>query len=840
MSNSVLAHADEGLVIFCGAGVSMLAPTCLPSWWQMNEQVVQALSRQVEPFCGQERAVDWARQINARRDNRRFPPEFQAEIISRHYGPAYFKVLECLDSDEPNDVHLAIAALAASGHVRAIVTSNFDRLIEVAFIRLGVPLDVHFQARHFDDLARGLEATSSRPSRCQLLELHGSVDDHLTLVDTLAQRMRGLSPAICSCLRHLLRSHYWLFLGYSGADLEGNAQYLCLRSEAERAVGFSWLVRTSAANEPIEAVASLCSLYGDRVETPRGELPGWFLEQFGPLLQGRLPARTAWSNEELDRRKEAAAQAVIEHAREWSEALGGVRATLILAEMLEESISNPQAARELLTMTLNAKEQDPHAYAAVANSLANMFNRAGDLDGAMKLAEKALAKIDPGDHKDRVAIFGTMGLIEQERGNYRQALEHFERTYESSVQLQDEDRKSVALHNRAMSLTALGNNDEAMSCYKEALEIAQKLGDAMAQAQTLNNIGDLLRQQDRYGEAIDALGQAIALRERLGDDRGVAHCLGNIAGAHDRQGKVGEAKSTYERILAIFRRLGDRPSEVTTMFNLGRIADELGKPDEAEAIYREALAIATESGLGHERADGLGKLAALYRDTKRTAEARPLFDKALAIHRRNGDKSGEADVLNDFGILLWQAGELDPAEQTFQKAISIREQLKGGAGLCEALGNLGLVLADKGQFEKAMELQKRKLAIAERLNARRLIAGTHYNIGVLQSSLGEIQKALGSFEAALRLYREMGLKNEVIDILGVLGEISGRQGKIGASLQWFDQAIPLATEANQKTGISKRLSNVLQVLLENRHEELAMKYVQRLEAVGARVKIEKR
>ena len=36
--HNIRDHVDNGLVIFCGAGVSMVAPTYLPSWWEMNEK----------------------------------------------------------------------------------------------------------------------------------------------------------------------------------------------------------------------------------------------------------------------------------------------------------------------------------------------------------------------------------------------------------------------------------------------------------------------------------------------------------------------------------------------------------------------------------------------------------------------------------------------------------------------------------------------------------------------------------------------------------------------------------------------------------------------------------
>ena len=838
MPKGIANHAERGVVVFCGAGVSMVAPACLPSWWQMNAEVVHALTRQIVPFCGAERADDWARQINSRRQSGRFPPEFQAEIIARHYGAGYFKVLECLDGNEPNVVHFALAALARSGYVRAVVTSNFDRLLEVAFEKSGVSLDVCYSTAHFARLEDELEAPSPASSRCRLLKLHGSVEDHRTLVDTLAQRMRGLPPEVCACLRQLLRRHYWLFLGYSGRDLEGNPQYLCLQSESGGAVGFSWLVRDAAADEPIAAVKAVCSMYGERAEAPRGELPDWFLKQAEPLLPADYPRPPALSDAELARRRSSAARAIVDHAREWSVQLGPVRAALAIADMLMTSVANPQAAQELLSAVLAAQPQDGAAYVAVANALVNVLAAGGRFDDALSLGERALARAGSTNLADRSGLLSNMGLIDHARGSYRQALERFEQAYEVSSREPDEDRKGIALHNRAMALVSLGRPDEAVACYEEALEIVRASGDALAQAQTLNNMGDLLVQEGRYGEAIDVLRRAIELRERLGDDTGVASCLGNIAAAHQRRGEFTEARSTYQRILTTFRRLEDRTKEATTLRNLGTVAQELGQLDEAERLYRQAIALATEQRLEVQRAGGLMKLGSLLRVTERADESARLFEDALSACRNCGDRATEADVLNEMGIVHWQEGRLGAAESALQQAIVIREQLNQPAGQCEALGNLALVLIDRGEQGEALVLLKRKLAIAERLHARGLVANAHYNIAALSHAQGEIDASLDSFEKAQDLYLQTGQTGKAIEILAVMGEICGRQGKIGASLQWFDRAIPLAADVDHQTRIARRLAEVLTLLLENGYEELAQQYVNRLEMVGSKVEIQ--
>ena len=836
MSHNLIDNIQNGLVIFCGAGVSMVEPTCLPSWWQMNEQVVLALSSQIVPFSGEKMAADFAKQINTRRNNKRFPPEFQAEIISKHYGSSYFKVLKCLDGNEPNVVHLGIAELARSGYVRAIITSNFDRLLEIAFKNLEVPLKVHYQTQHFESLANELEKPSSKSTNCQLLKLHGSVEDHNTLVDTLAQRMRGLSPAICSCLRHLLKNHYWLFLGYSGSDLEGNPQYLCLQSEVKNAKGFSWLIRESSKDEPIEAVRKLSKLYGSCAEIIRGDLPSWLFDQLGSLLPGNFSYNNHFNKAEMESRKQDAAQAIIQHTNEWSKTLGGLQAGLIIADMLANVVGNPQEACELLTIILN-KQKDNNNIVTVANSLANIYNNQGDLVNAMQMIEIAMANANSETEKIRAGLMVTLGLIKHKEGNYQQALDHFEKAYLFFSQLNDDDLMSIAMHNRAMALESLGEYDLAKECYEQELDIVRKMGDVIAQAQTLNNIGELLQEQDHYDEAIDVLNKSIELRERLGDDRGVAQCLGNIAVTYSRKGDLTKAKLTYEKVLAIFQKVEDLTGEINTWCHLGLIDRDIENFSEAEQFIHKGLMIATKYGLEHERAGALWNLASVYKETNRSTEAHRLYDEAIIIYQNYSDKKGEADVLNELGILLWQTGHFDEAILKYNQAIEIREQLNQKAALCEAIGNLAIVYMEKQDFDKAYKLLTKKLSVAEEIHSKGLIANANYNIGVLYHRKGMLEKSLNYFEIGQQLLIEMGNIYKAIDILCVMGEANGSVGKIGASLHWFDRAIKFSTQQNHHIRISKGLSNILGILVQNGYDELAQEYVNRLKSVGAEVKI---
>ena len=823
MPSRLIHTAEHGLVVFCGAGVSMVPPSSLPSWWALNEQIVASLAALIERYCGAAQAQAWAALLNARRTAGSFPPEYQAELISRHFGSAYFKVLQCLDGETPNAVHESLAALAQAGVVRVIVTSNFDRLLERAFARRGVPLDVHITAAQFEALADRLAGEPSPAAPCQLLKLHGSVEEPDTLVDTLAQRMRGLSPAICSATRSCLQRYHWLFLGYSGADLEANPHYLGLQAEAATAVGLSWLVRDDARVTVPPSVTRIVSLFGERGELLRGELPGWLQQAFGRWLAPAAdPAAATPLTPSVPAR-----EALVRHTREWAEALGPERAALVIADMLSHVAGDPAAARELLTKVLDAASTPTNARPALANALANTLNSLGDIAAARQVAEAALARLPAGEGPERIGLQSTLGLIDFGAGAWEAALEAFDRVAADSAARGDDERRGIALHNRAMVLERMARFDDAAECYGEELALVTRLGDVMAQAQAQNNLAALHLRTGHYAQAIDAARAAIALRERLGDELGVAHAMGNIGSALSQQGDVKGALAAYEKILAVFRRIGHRQGELTTLLNLGTVAGEAHDHARAEAPLREALALATATGHGGERLRALWELAATCRETGRPDEARALLAEALVLARAAQDRAAEANVLVETGVLHWRGGALAEAEAALRDGIRLRETIAEPTALDAARSNLALVLRAQGRLDETAALLEALLASAAQRGEQGTVAHLHYNLGALQHERGQVDEAVRHFDAAQRWYRDAGQTTRAVQVLSTLGTVCGTQGKVGASLAWFDQAIALASEAAHRDAIGAGLKRVIEVLLRNGYPDIAQTFAQR-------------
>jgi hypothetical protein len=142
-ASPALAEAIEAgrLLVFAGAGISKAPPAWIPDWAGFNASLLEPIKEAalsiptLNPRAG--RAIQ-SMQIEPARTL-----AFSEFLVSQLVRESYLPVLRVLDGRNPNDYHAALASLARAGIVRAIVTANFDTLIETAFREEGVPLTTY-------------------------------------------------------------------------------------------------------------------------------------------------------------------------------------------------------------------------------------------------------------------------------------------------------------------------------------------------------------------------------------------------------------------------------------------------------------------------------------------------------------------------------------------------------------------------------------------------------------------------------------------------------------------------------------------------------------------------
>ena len=335
----------HGLVVVAGAGLSMGPPSSLPGWTAINDAFLESLAMRLARHTDGEVGYDVLGLVVERREEAAAAqPDLQAQLAEESLGEHYFALFEPLDIETWNEGHAALAAIAATGLLRAVVTTNFDRLIELALDAAGVRPAVYCEPDDFDRLPDEL-GDGSPPGAVPVIKVHGSVGRTSTMVDTLRQRVLGRPRALEAALAGLFRDHAVLAVGFSGADLAYDPQYLSLREGAAGSPSFT--VVNLEGETPLEALDELVSSAGARARIVDGTLPECLVATARALGEsGPLPEPEFDTEMEFPGMRRAGLAADVYFA--WGETLSPVRAAVVLASIAEAAGSSDAAFRLLV------------------------------------------------------------------------------------------------------------------------------------------------------------------------------------------------------------------------------------------------------------------------------------------------------------------------------------------------------------------------------------------------------------------------------------------------------------------------------------------------------------
>ena len=785
------AARDSRLVIFAGAGISMGAPTNLPSWRDVNRIVVRSLAASAASAVGEPLAARAADMILARHEQKKLPPEYQAQVLAEFLHDRYFEVLRHLDSDHPNPTHLAIAWLARLGYVRAVITTNFDRVLEAAFAATGTSLHRCFQPEDFRALASDLTRLDKKDGPCHLLKLHGSVDDPATLIDTLAQRKRGFAAPVMDCVRHLLQSYHWLFLGFSGLDLEAERNYLALEQEAERAVGFTWFVyektEPKPATEPTPAVVRLKNIYGERGGLVYGSLPEWLLD-FADSLSAEP---RAWIDQHtrsapaVDDKTNTVAleKAASKWAADLTPSVSALSLTFVVFACAE-----PQTAVQLAERVFQALEEQSKARvqpssgflllkAVAANALGFLLAGLGRheeavrwLNTAVDLAERAQDE----DTRDRVRgnlahSLEMLGRIDEARSAYESALAGYRKRGEPAP-------LAFGLSGLAAHLIRQFHLDEAQALAEEATQWATKAGDERFRGIALSHLGQIAKLKGEYPTALKLLTEVEELFTRLGNDEAVAAAMGNRGEVLAALGRFDEAERIQEAVMRVDERLDRRDNQAANFLSFGTLAELQGDLASAEGWFNKALEAYGAIKNPLNEAFALYRLAGVKKKAGRFEDAILLAETALPrVNGRNALLT--SDLWNEIGTASLRLGRIGRAEEAFRHVHILTKANGATKPHAAAAMNLGTILLLQQNDAEAVKFFVEAAEYWRQVDARKELE--YCTLGEAAVRLDQKIAALSNAGHAARTSSEM--RAAATEMIALYPELIEMYAKIGAT-----------------------------------------------------------
>jgi hypothetical protein len=270
----------ENKGVYClllGSGISR--PAQIPTGWEVTLDLV----RRVAALQGASDEADWAAWHKTKfgkepnyselLDQLASTPDERRSVLHSYVEPN----AEDIEAGRkvPTSAHQAIARLVAAGHVRVIITTNFDRLIENALRENGVEPTVISS----DDSLKG--AVPLIHSRCYVVKIHGDYLD--TRIRNTNAELGEYTPELNSLLDRIIDEHGLIVCGWSG-DWDP-----ALRSAITRAPNRRYPLFWAARGKPSTVTETVVSHRAGKVITIEGA--DAFFERLESLLSAQADAQ---------------------------------------------------------------------------------------------------------------------------------------------------------------------------------------------------------------------------------------------------------------------------------------------------------------------------------------------------------------------------------------------------------------------------------------------------------------------------------------------------------------------------------------------------------------------
>ncbi len=649
------------MLFFVGAGISVPAPSRLPNFQQLSQKIVQDIGGNVL----EKTKIDFLTQ-NLR-------PEVILQIAVEELGPKVLRSLQILTSHKPNANHFFLAEAIRLGNW--VFTTNLDNLIEEAGKLMHIEIRRCYEARHFEEFAKGLSAGGDMPG-C-LFKLHGTIEEdksfeerYNTILVALRQVGRGLSEPKQRVLSYFLRSFDFCSMGYSCQD-DFSVSPVLLDTDSDTSV--FWL---SYARTPIESSLSGKDTLRSQKEAEENKAPGekqdWETINVNSFLLRRENAFKFVGDSStfmkdcvcpsfrLDTSLTATVTATEEPDEaysQWVTEISSYKRNLI-AGRLYQSLYDLEKAKRFYRRAEDTAEEDEHK-AIAQNRLGQIYlipsTREGD-EKAIEVFQKALDTLVKLINPLEAACTRTdLSNALRRRRRFPEALENVEKAkqmFENDilVSVKSKDEGPNLAYARCLNILGLvhyglGSDNKSEEHFRSGIDLCgksrslkQKFGDVDGVAESDNAIALIFMGQavlpgkskreatNLLTNAVRTLEGALKLREKIGNFRGCFQHCRNLGLAHTRLSNLADdrgEKEMYTRLVrkdfedgvSYLSRIRPEPPAgeiLECRFRIGELDVQLGEMEDAIRMLVPVESRRNEPGDWHNRARTLDLLRQAY------------------------------------------------------------------------------------------------------------------------------------------------------------------------------------------------------------------------------------
>ncbi|WP_372366857.1 tetratricopeptide repeat protein [Candidatus Uabimicrobium sp. HlEnr_7] len=842
------------LALFIGAGVSIDAPSSIPDWRRLIDEIVRALATYSSELKNIDKEI-----IDAQ-----IAPEVISQILYESIGEKYLSAFDVLKNRKPNHHHIYLAKLAKSGHVSFYVTANLDTCLEDAMLAEGMDRDKdYFVYATEADFERFMDFPEY--SGVRIFKIHGSLENPQSIITTFSKEGQGLSKNKVRLLRCLLLIRHFLFIGYSGNDLNTNPNYIMLEDLAAEAKGFYWNFLPNEKTH--KEVERLIKLYDERSAV---------LQFSGVDLLQKL-----WEHVDggaLSIIEEKSADIGLKSKlQEWCSSMDITSGVYHgLAALLHHIAQNSKAQHFYQKAIECYREQnDTDKLCQAACELGGLLHYQGEHEQAENIYKDVLEETVNECTIEKAFIFEGLGNLALDNGSLKESKDYY---------LQGLDLLEKAAHFEGVAQLCMrmgnfyktqGEWDVARQYYNRNLLLAKEIWSYKQLTNVYVSLGDLELHQGKWKHSEEYYLKGIAIAEATGYKAGCADLYNSLGILKRKEGQLDVARSWLKNSLEIRKELASPTGIVSSNTSLGQLCDQCGEWKKAEEYFSTALEIAEKHeitvgvslcyrflasvmqkrgeydkaleklALSEEIerkfnrlpsiASVLSQKAIVLEKTSFFDEARKLYDECIGIFQKMNNRPALATLYNNLAVLSAKERKIDLALELYQKSQDINEEIGDKIALSSCLINIAIMLQVKGDWEKAEELlyksleyckginivneanvylnlavlkQKRQelqiaedflqksLGIFKELNNSPMLSSSYRKMATLQQQKKEWRQAEDFLQKALNISQSKNLQMEEAENYRLLGVVYSEQNKLSEALSQFNASLQIYQEAN--------------------------------------------
>lgn len=191
--------------------------------------------------------------------------------------------------------------------------------------------------------------------------------------------------------------------------------------------------------------------------------------------------------------------------------------------------------------------------------------------------------------------YNVLGINEDDKGNYPQALDYYYQSLELSEALNDSGIIGGIYNNIGLIHEKLYDFEIANLFYKKSLKLEKLTNDYDGIVTAYNNIGSLFLAQNELDSSLIHYQTALAIAVINSEDYQLASTLGNIGVVYERLGEFDSSLVYYNKSLEVRQSINDWDGLSNVFANIGLIYVNKNQPELALENCRKGLRIAVEN-----------------------------------------------------------------------------------------------------------------------------------------------------------------------------------------------------------------------------------------------------